>query len=264
MQINTLSIIGAGAVSTCLAPWLQKSGYDILAVHSRSIHSAEALAERLGCAAIGSIENLPNADAFLICISDDALPQVAPSLRKSYPDSLLVHTSGGMGIDVFGADRGHCAVMYPLQSFTLGVDLDVPEIPFFVEGSDAAAMDGVEKLASSLSSKVLPLDGAGRARLHLAAVFASNFSNHCCALAADLMERYGLDWKLLLPLIDETAHKLHRLAPRLAQTGPASRCDREVVQTELELLHSDASLPKIYSDIYNIMSRSIMDGRTNG
>ena len=40
------------------------------------------------------------------------------------------------------------------------------------------------------------------------------------ALAADLLEKYNLPFDVMLPLIDETARKVHELAPRDAQTGP--------------------------------------------
>ena len=255
----TLSIIGAGAVATCLSPWLQKSGHEIIAVASRSIHSAEILAKDLGCNAVDGIENLPKADAVLICISDDQLAAVASKAVRLFPESLLIHTSGGQGLGVFKGREHNCAVMYPLQTFTKGVELNVSQIPFFVEASDEQAMEGVKGLAGSISRTVVELDSDDRAKLHVAAVFASNFANHCYSLASELMERDKFNWKWLLPLIDETARKIHSVTPKSAQTGPAVRRDYVVMESELKMLEKDAHL----AEIYKMMSRSIINLQQN-
>lgn len=63
----------------------------------------------------------------------------------------------------------------------------------------------VEDLANELSDTVYPLDSAKRKKLHLAAVFANNFTNHCCTLAYHLLEKNGIAPTVLLPIIDETA-----------------------------------------------------------
>ena len=255
----TLSIIGAGAVATCLSPWLQESGHEIIAVTSRSIHSAEILANCLGCNAVDGIGNLPKSDAVLICVSDDKLGAVASQAARLFPESLLIHTSGGQGLEVFNGKENNCAVMYPLQTFTKGVELNVSQIPFFVDASDEPAMESVKELAGSISRTVVELDSDGRAKLHVAAVFASNFSNHCYSLASELMERNKFDWKWLLPLIDETARKIHNVTPMSAQTGPASRHDYSVMESELKMLEKDASL----AEIYKMMSRSIIKLQQN-
>ena len=257
LQMMTLNIIGAGAVATCLSPRLKESGHEILAVASRSKSSSETLAEMLGCLSFNDLSELPIANCTLICVSDDALPSVAAEMGRLQPGSLLVHTSGGIGLDVFGERVKRSAVMYPLQTFSKGVELDVSEVPLFVEASNGAAMKVVKDIADSISRSVFELDGEGRARLHVAAVFASNFVNHCYTLASDLMRRFGFDWNWLLPLIDETARKVHDMPPTEAQTGPAARGDFGVLDKELNILGADRRL----ASVYEMMSRSIMRER---
>ena len=91
-------------------------------------------------------------------------------------------------------------------------------------------------MAGQISDTVIPLDSDRRRLLHLAAVFACNFVNHCYAEASLLAAQAGIPFHVLLPLIDETAAKVHELTPQEAQTGPAVRYDRGVMQRQEALL----------------------------
>ena len=57
----------------------------------------------------------------------------------------------------------------------------------------------------------------------------------------------------MLPLIDETARKVHQIPPRQAQTGPALRYDENVIGMQSAML---GELPLV-KEIYEKMSRSI-------
>ena len=123
----------------------------------------------------------------------------------------------------------------------------------FLEASDAASLTVLDDLAQSLSPHVFHLSSTDRKHLHLAAVFACNFVNHCYDLASEVLQRKGLPFDVLLPLIDETARKVHSLSPREAQTGPAVRYDENVIRMQSEML-SDAPLTR---ELYDRMSLSI-------
>jgi predicted short-subunit dehydrogenase-like oxidoreductase (DUF2520 family) len=108
-------------------------------------------------------------------------------------------------------------------------------------------------MAASLSPKVYEATSAQRASLHMAAVFACNFANHMYALSARLLEKNGLPFDAMLPLIDETARKVHELHPQDAQTGPAVRRDANVMGKHLTMLADEPDL----SEMYKIISDSI-------
>jgi predicted short-subunit dehydrogenase-like oxidoreductase (DUF2520 family) len=108
-------------------------------------------------------------------------------------------------------------------------------------------------LAKSVSSEVRELSSADRKHLHLAAVFACNFANHCYALSAKVLEHHGIPFEVMLPLIDETARKVHTMHPLEAQTGPAIRYDQNVIEAQKALLSDDASA----QEIYDMMRKSI-------
>jgi predicted short-subunit dehydrogenase-like oxidoreductase (DUF2520 family) len=126
-------------------------------------------------------------------------------------------------------------------------------VPCFTEASDEDTMSTVTALAQSITDNVMPLSSEGRRWLHIAAVFACNFSNHCYALAQRALEAQGLPFSLMLPLIDETTRKAHTMAPRDAQTGPAVRHDTRVTDRHIEMLASQPELQRIYK----LMTQSI-------
>lgn len=257
----TVILFGAGNVASHIGPALQATGYEIAAVVSRRASSAQALAEKLSAAAL-TFEHHPKypaADICLYAVSDDALPLLACQVAASYPEAVHVHTSGSTAADVFSPFVASYGVLYPMQTFTKGAPLNFRDIPCFIEGSDAHATDVIKRMAESLSAHVTPLGFEARRDLHLAAVWACNFVNHCYNQAADIISRHPeLSFDMLLPLIDETARKVHRLSPREAQTGPAVRYDRRIIDMQSQrLAHTPLS-----RDIYQLISRSIHEHAT--
>ena len=131
---------------------------------------------------------------------------VIPQLAEGRADCAMFHTAGSMPMFVFGSLRHH-GVIYPMQTFSKECKVDFSRIPIFIEASSEEAMQRAEALATSVSSDVRHLSSDERRYLHLAAVFACNFANHCYTLAADILERHGLPFSVMLPLIEETARK---------------------------------------------------------
>ena len=251
-------------MATHLGEALQKAGNEILQVWSRTRTSAETLADRLGCPWTTDIEQLtPEGEMYLFCVGDAVLESLAhqvysvlEALGTEGGDgetgrlALFVHTAGSMSQDVLPAPRR--GVMYPMQTFSRKRQVDFAEIPIFVESRTDE--ERLMMMAELISNRVWVLDEENRRYLHLAAVFACHFTNHMYDLSARLLAERGIPFSVLLPLIDETARKVHEMSPREAQTGPAVRHDMNVIGKHMDML----SDPMV-KEIYTLMSDSIYD-----
>ena len=165
-------------------------------------------------------------------------------------DGLFIHTAGSLPVDVLPAERR--GVLYPLQTFSRARQIDFRQVPLFIESPSDE--DFLLAIASQLSLTTWRMDGRRRGLLHLAAVFVCNFTNHMYDLGDHVAREAGVPFEVLLPLIDETARKVHQLSPGNAQTGPAVRLDRNVMERHLELLPGRRE-----KEIYELLSRSIYD-----
>lgn len=248
-------LIGAGNVATHLGIGLQEAGCEIAQVYSRTSASASELASRLEVPFVTSMEEVcTDADIYLVMVKDAALQELIPSVVKGREKALFVHTAGSMSMDVWKDNARRYGVLYPMQTFSKQRTVDFASVSFFVEASGAEELAMLKSLASSLSPKVYEATSAQRTYLHMAAVFACNFTNHMYALSAYLLEKQGLPFDAMLPLIDETARKVHALHPVEAQTGPAVREDANVMNKHLDMLADEPEL----KDIYEMISKSII------
>lgn len=248
-----ISIIGAGNVATSLAPALVEVGHRIDGVCSRTQASAKKLAQSLGCPCYTCAKELPQSDAYILCVPDDALPELVEETCKLHPDAIFIHIAGSAEMNIFSPYAKRYGVLYPLQTFSRDRIVSFGTFPIFYEGSDARTTAIIEQLARSLSQEAQELSSENRMRLHTSAVFACNFVNHCFTLAADEMQRAGLDFSLLKPLIRETVQKIEKLKPIDAQTGPAVRNDESTMQKHMSLIADENS-----RKIYRMMSESIL------
>lgn len=253
--------IGAGNLATNLCVALHKARHDILQVFSRTHASAESLACRIGASPVTDVARLTtDADIYIVSVSDSIMPDMARHLvehlnagKQGERLPLIVHTAGSIAMDVIPADRR--GVLYPMQTFSKQRIVDFSQIPIFIEANHADDLEMLRAVATALSQSVQTLSSADRRYLHLAAVFCSNFSNHCYTLADKILSRHNVPFSAMLPLIDEVAAKVHSMSPHDAQTGPARRHDANVMNAHIELLDDDKRL----QDIYKIMSESIAD-----
>ena len=247
--------VGAGRLATQFAKALYAKGHTIEAVFSRTMDSASALSSMVGGFATDNISALPlNADAYIIAVKDSVLPALIVQLKEGREECPMFHTAGSVPMSVFEGVHHH-GVIYPMQTFSKERDVDFTHLPFFIEANDDMSLQVATELASSVSDNVRELSSEERRYLHLAAVFSCNFSNHCYTLAADILERHGVSFDVLLPLIGETAQKVQTMHPREAQTGPAVRYDENVINAQLQLLADEP----LMQQVYDLMSRSIHD-----
>ena len=240
-------MVGAGRLATNLGQTLLGAGHEIVCVYSHTMRSAETLAERIGGQPVDRAENLPlKADAYIIAVKDSALAEVIPAVTKGRETQVFMHTAGSMPMEMFKGMARHYGVFYPMQSFSKERPVDFAEIPTFIEACDKEAMQVIRQLAESITERVYELSSADRQYLHLAAVFACNFANHCYAMAAEILEQHGMEFDVMLPLIDETARKVHQLHPLQAQTGPAVRYDENVIRHQAQLLRDHPFMKDLY------------------
>ena len=251
--LHSIVFIGAGNVATHLAQAFTRCGCLVCQIFSRTEDSARELAGQIGCPYTTSTDYIiSGADLYIVAVKDAVLGQLIPQITARSPQSLFVHTAGSMPMSVFEGRAERYGVLYPLQTFSKEREVDFRRIPFFLEA--ARAEDGriLEGIARRLSDDVRFLPSEKRRSLHLAAVFACNFANHMYALAERVLQEEGIPGEVLLPLIDETAAKVHHLSPREAQTGPAVRYDENVIARHLALLRDPAT-----RDLYERISASI-------
>lgn len=254
-----LCILGSGNVATHLVEALSNvDGANIVAIYSRNYAHAKELADKVpGAACVDKLEDIPDTDVYLFALKDSVLADVIMQVKhlgKGFPGSVWIHTAGSMPLSVFG-DVAYKGVIYPMQTFSKTRALDFKNIPVFIEASCSRTQKIVFGIAAHLSKTVVELDSEKRKYLHLSAVFANNFANHCFALAYKLLENKGIDPQCLLPLIDETANKLHSLTPMQAQTGPAVRWDENVIEKQMALLGDMPDLQQMYETMTQSIHR---------
>lgn len=249
-----ITLIGAGNLATNLGKALLKAGHNIVQVYSRTEKSAVTLARILGAEPVTCIPDVGDvASIYIIAVKDSALASLLPSLCMNKEDKIFLHTAGSIDIGVFDGMARNYGVFYPMQTFSKEREVDFRVIPCFIEGNNDAVLSVAMDLAHTVSDHVYGLSSEGRRVLHLAAVFASNFVNHCFSVSSELLSGCGIPFSVMYPLIDEVVKKSRIMAPTDAQTGPAVRYDVNVINRQAEMLASEPLLRNIYEN----MSRSI-------
>ena len=250
---DKIVLVGAGNMATAIAYALKEGGNTPVAVWSRTLESAAMLGDRVGCAFTDDLASLPAADIVIISVADSALRDVAAAVAQRYPDALLLHTAGSIPMETLheaGATR--YGVLYPMQTVNKNNVTSLRNITTFIEGCDDTVTAQIEKIALLVSEKVVYATSEQRCSLHVAAVFACNFPNAVYNMAYELMQRNGLPFDAMLPLIDEAARKVHTMQPLQAQTGPAKRGDKNVINKHKSMLDDELA------DIYETLSNYIM------
>lgn len=255
VEDTPIVFIGAGNLATNLAKALYHKGFRIVQVYSRTEESARALAEEVEADVTTSLKEVnPSARLYIVSLKDSAFSELLPAIvAGKRKDALMVHTAGSLPMSIWEGHVNNYGVFYPMQTFSKQREVKFDEIPFFIEASTPANAELLKAVAGTLSQRVYEADSEQRKSLHLAAVFTCNFTNHMYALAANLLEKYSLPFDVMLPLIDETARKVHELTPKAAQTGPAIRYDENVIGNHLDMLADEPDMQQLYE----LISRSI-------
>jgi predicted short-subunit dehydrogenase-like oxidoreductase (DUF2520 family) len=253
MSIQSVVIIGSGNVATHLGNVFKQGGFHIDVVYSRDQHKAAKLANMLGAIPYSQLDLLPtHADLYLIAVKDSAIEEVANKLPLV--NGLVVHTSGTTPLTVLQKHK-HAGVFYPLQSLSKNNPVSITDIPVLIEAKQESDISILESLAKKCGTTSLSITSEDRQIVHLAAIFANNFSNYMYTIAEQILGTKGISIDILKPLILETARKVQHNSPSEVQTGPAIRNDIPTMEMHIKLMEM---MPK-YRRIYETLSKGIQE-----
>ena len=254
-EIRNIVVIGSGNVAFHMVRACSMKGIPVVQVLARNLNTARKISEQYNIPyTIKASELVKNADLYILAVQDDLIRETALSLKLG--PHILVHTSGFYALDILEGTAEKTGVIWPLQTMTSGKAIDYRKVPFFIEGDCIDAEQLLQDFVSQISKKITVAESPARQQIHLAAVIASNLTNHLYSLAEKLLEKQGVPFNVLAPLILETARKAGRQSPSLSQTGPAVRNDLDVIEKHLHLLGNDPETREIYRMISeNILTK---------
>ncbi|WP_312075097.1 DUF2520 domain-containing protein [Chryseobacterium sp.] len=239
-------IIGSGNVAFHLAKAFVLNEIPLAQIFGRNQTELQQISSELNIPY--STEKLSDAELYIICVSDNSVDEVSKLITKK--DCLVAHTSGSLPKEILAGEYRKSS-FYPLQTFSKTKDLDYSKIPFFIETENNEDQKTLTDLALKISENVMESTHEKRKYIHLTAVFACNFVNHIFSKAKEISDAQEIPFDYFLPLIDETVQKIHEIDPKSAQTGPAVRNDKRVLELHEQLL-KDESL-----EIYKTLNLSI-------
>ena len=230
-----------------------------------------------------NIKTLPqDSDLYIFALKDDVYEEVLSQIP--FKMSHAVHTSGSLSQNILAPYAMRYGVLYPYQTITEKVEKDAMmrelndekikksshllpfssfenqgslyrcEIPVCIEG---CCLDFEKKLyqwANSIFSVVHKISEKQRFAIHLAAVFANNFTNAMCGIAYQIFKENNLEWSLIYPLLENTLEKAKYNDPRTVQTGPAKRNDITIMKK-----HCNALKNEELKILYQLVSKIIAD-----
>jgi predicted short-subunit dehydrogenase-like oxidoreductase (DUF2520 family) len=245
-----IGIAGAGRLLNHLAPALHRHGYNIQQVWNRDRQKGQALAHAVEATLIPDLQSFnPFLDLIIIGVSDHAIDDVSGEIPPGRYS--VCHTSGASETDVLNPHLKK-GILYPLQTFSPNRLIEVHRIPFLVHADDDATAELITTIAQEISEKVYALPKEEWAIVHLAAVFAGNFTNHMIGMAHEILKRTSMPYEMLEPLIQETVAKALTHDPYKVQTGPAIRGDRDTMRRHMELLEMRSE-----KELYQMISKNI-------
>lgn len=243
-KIQKVSFVGYGNVGSHLIEALNKKNIEVTHI---LVRSAEKYNEN-DLNFISNYSDLPKNQLTFVCVPDDEIIEVIQKIDHNNP---IAYTSGSVSLTEFNK-RKEIGVFYPLQTFTKGIDLDLKNVPFFIESNSTLFSKQLFDIAKKISTNVKFANSEQRAKLHLAAVWVNNFTNHINFIAKDYLDTQEMDFDDLIPLLHETVRKLVDNSPQTSQTGPAKRGDIKTIEKHLDML------PEKRKELYLKLSESII------
>ena len=240
-------IIGSGNVAKHLIHAFSKiDNINLKQVYARKLGDEALMKSNIPIT--NDLSLLVDADITIIAVSDDAIADISCDIKNS----LVVHTSGSVEMNALKNPKNK-RVFYLLQSFSKEKKVNFSNIPICLEAENESDLKKLEKLASLLQGNIYHLTSQQRKKIHVAAVFVNNFTNHMYKVAHDICEEHNIPFNILQPLIEETSQKIKNLTPNEAQTGPAKRKDAETIKNHLNLLS------KSQQELYLKITQSIQN-----
>jgi hypothetical protein len=245
-------MIGSGNVATIFSRLIKRSGHTVVQVISKHLPNATTLATELNCDFADNYNAVNTlADIYIIAISDNSLHQLPAEFNLA--DKLVVHTAAAVSKDILQTISTNYGVLYPLQSLRKEMK-EVIAIPLLIDGNSNQVIQSIRNFAITISPIIDIADDEQRLKLHVAATISNNFTNHLFSLTEDFCKKENIDFKLLLPLINETVHRLNNHSPTDVQTGPAVRNDVSTINKHLTVLENYPAI----KDLYKLITASII------
>ncbi len=252
MKIYKIVIIGSGNVGYQMAWHLHNAGHQIIQVFSRHLPSAKWIGNLMDIPCTDTYAEISqDADIYLVTVKDDAISEVAEQLKLN--GQVIAHTSGSVPGSVLANVSSNYGIFYPLQTLSRNVSVDFSTIPICVDASNTVTLGILRELGSTLTGKIIEVNDEQRFAIHVAAVFANNFTNHLFSISQMILEQSGLSFEIFKPLINETVRKIQNHDPLNVQTGPAVRRDNQTIEKHLEYLKKDGR----FAEIYKVLTEDI-------
>lgn len=244
METQKIVILGCGNVATYFAERFMQLKHVIVQVYHPDLKKATSFAKAYHAQATANLSEInQTADLYFIAVKDSAIEVIAENISNL--NGIVVHTSGAIKLEALKKHH-RAAVFYPLQTFTKGIKTAHQQFPLLIESSVKSDEKYLEQLGLEMGLQLYFINSTQRTEIHLAAVFAANFANHCIKIGYDLMAAHHHAPEMLLPLIKESIYKLNYISPAQAQTGPAIRHDDVTIAKHLDMLNNEASLKLLY------------------
>lgn len=257
--VTSIGFIGAGTVGSALAILLDRKGYSISGVYSRTRASAEKLASQIdGCRVMDSPQAVADtADITFITTPDGAIGTVVSQITWK-PGMNAVHCSGSDSVAVLepaaraGAGAGG---FHPLQTFA-GVEKAIDNIPgsTFALEAEGEILETLKHLAEAVGGHWITLKAEDKAAYHAAAVMSCNYLVTLVSLATDLWKTFDVPRdtaiRALLPLIKGTLNNIEAIGIPDCLTGPIARGDTGTLGKHIATISEKApSLLSAYREL---------------
>jgi len=247
-------LLGYGNVAQQLVrAFLQSDLVEVVQIYNRTPLSHPPISQ---CTT--KLSELLPADVYIIALPDDVIAEFSDKLP--FENRFVVHTSGSVAMDQLSA-KNRRGVFYPLQTFSKNRVVDLKTVPICLEADEKKDLGILKKLGGCISEKIVEITSEKRKKLHLAAVYLNNFTNHLYRISEEITETESLDFDLLKPLLLETAQKMDSLSPAQAQTGPAKRKDLKTIKNHLQQLteaQEKEGLDPSVAQLYELFTKSIL------
>jgi len=249
--MQRFTIIGSGNVAHWFAWLIRQNGGKIVQIYSQNRQHAEALALKCEAQPVDRLSQLnQESDLYIFAVKDDVYQELVPELPFVLP--CAVHSAGSVSQEIFKGQAKHYGVLYPYQSISKEVEFEKLSVPICVEGNCRESEEKLLTLVQKWQVSHRLVREEQRATLHLAATFASNFTNALYGIAFDLLHATNISEDILYPLLDNTLEKIKKIHPRKAQTGPAVRKDENTMNKHLSMIQNQE-----LSAIYQLFSTYI-------
>ncbi|AIM38692.1 hypothetical protein KO02_19815 [Sphingobacterium sp. ML3W] len=246
-------ILGSGNVATHFAHNFQNKGHKITQIYSQQKANAQALAFTVNAASVSDTAAINlEADLYIIAVSDQVISNMVSALPADLR-GVVTHCSGATDMAIL-AKFNRYGVIYPPQSISKNKETDFSLIPFCIEGNTYETFNLLFECIHEMAPKSIPCDSVQRLAIHIASVFANNFSNALFQISCEILEQHNLPFDLIRPIILETAEKVQSRLPNEVQTGPAIRNDTNTIKKHLNFIREQDD----WKQIYQLLSQEIV------